>query len=1011
MLLPRHNYRSPEVSQEEARLTHEMQSSSAEVNTVIELLQNSNPDLQKLQDAITAGRNAHASNAKPEELNFTDKIAANLQSKNNPETTKNLQTLLERIKTEENLGGLSSAIAMVQQKLDSQSPTAPDVQAGQTPEKIETEAPKAFKTKIADTAETISNSILPTSWTDKLSRPQKIAAGTIMTFGAGVLLWQLGKMLWNRGKKSADEGKEASEKSKGGFFKKLLIGGGITLAAFFGLRYFFKKSMDDIENRIKKNLPDLPSAENITPYLNAAEAASGASAGMISKVTERITKNPAIEDIHTGIVELGQANTNLEAIGIAAKHGAILIWHQGGWVLDNGIEAIKVPYQTSVKLLSGNFKDPWEGGWLYGEAGAAYILGKGSITSLITGKIRLPLTMRAVGATATRMAAFPVIAVTDAGHIIKMMATEDGRMIAGNAIKQWGPLGFLRDRIANKNALKGTEELMEQSMQYFRYQRKLLATMKAQMEGQGFKGLVREGSVNAIDTASQKLAKNILAGAVRIKEQILAKGGTVPGWVEHLAQKSGLSDINGIISEVDAAGNILEQTKMASAAEKIKDTLKTAADFVADGTRNTPAKTVNESVDLFTKSGVAEIKGKNVVNTTKTAEDVVTTASTTAKAVDVAETTAEGIKTFDQLHDAINAAKAAKDNKKLIELLKNPILLQSAREGNKTAKALLRVQRLLTFGKWAGRALIVIGTLIDAAMIGVNEWEIAEAKKEGNIAKQQILEAKRQTLVVSGGAGLGTLALTGPAALLAVPVAVSSIYANSIYDSVIQWEKHSSEWMNETPEELKNKLDNLRYGALDEGKRVAVGHSLLYRGWRWGTSWTSASKEKNNEEDEEQHRRLENINSLMRQEILAAYFLKTMKVSHLPNESDNEFVKRTATLVRDRMNYIRQITEGTYDASLFGERVFEYAGNYAELMSMRRILETQGKTLQMNYEYNGKNKVLNLEDMSYVFGGEAHKNVSHQTFSRTLYQYEQEVKIQQEAVQDLYSMEDIPETK
>lgn len=943
----------------EGRLLHQKMNSSPEVQKTKELMQNPAASLEELQNSIMQGRNAQKVGGE-----FLETVAQELQQENPETIRKNLDALARRA-ADQKLDALKSTIEQVRSKIEIE-PASPTTPSNSETLKIP-ESPAEQKsfittvtTGIGDTAEKISDTVLPQKWTDKLSRGQKIAAGTLMTLGAGVVLWQLGKMLFGRGKRSAEEGKEAASNTKGSFWKKLLIGTGIGIATFFGIRYMLGSYGKDLEKRIRSNLPELPDIEQAKPYLDGAEALSGVGVGMTSKVTERIVdQGDALKEIPLGIHELYAANTPAEYAEIAARHGATLLYKEGKWIWDTGVDAIVLPLKAVQKLTTGDFKNAWEGGWIYGEAGAAYVLGKGTFTALITGgKVRLPLTMRAAGATATRMAAWPIIAVTDAGKTVCMMASDDGRLVTQNIITRWGPMGIVRDSLARRQAVRGAEESLEGAIKYFQYQRELLGAMKRQMEGQGFKGLVREGAVTAIDNSSQLLAKDIMKGAEQVKINITQNGGKVPQWVEHLVANNGLRDTEKIIAEVDEAGGILRKTAM-------------GAD-VAEATATT-AKAVDVATD---------------------------TVAGAAKAEKAVETAAETSRAFDKLQELILTTRKLGNNEQLLKLLQSPIIKAAAEQGSKLAQRLMNVWRLIAPGmKWAGKAFAVVGPLVDVAFFVANRYDLAAAHKTGNKELIATLESKQQAIVGGGIASASIFVLGAPATAVALPLTIgATIYTQGVYDSMATWQKSPEDWLSYSPTDLRSKMEEYKMGKIDRGHRAAYGYSTAYALWRWGTSWSSKSKEANRQEDEKQGEDIEKINQYVRQELLLAYFMKTKLPPH-QGETPELYKERVTPMLQDCMSYMKQFTNGTYDASLLGEKFFDQAKDYADLNAVRRSQRVK----EIHYEGKDGQKTLDLSALTYI--GQGGNDAMKMKFMQTMHQYETDVKIQKEAVEDFYRLD------
>ncbi len=289
MFLPTHHHRSPTPSFKEGRLIYENEgadaaelskkpdtppsSPSSEAEEVARMLQNTDTNLDQLQDAIQRGRVQTKADQQP----FLESVAQSLRGeKDRKSISQKLEALEKKAHERKNLGALKSTIEMVRGKVDQDSPAGADTQ---NPDAKEPSAPeqKTLLTKIGDTAEVIGGKL---PGTDNLSRNQKIALGSIATLGVGVLAWYGIKKLFGWGKKSYEEGKEAATHSSGGFFKKLLIGLGIGGAAFLGLHFAVKHYKKEIEKSIQGMIPNfsLPPGGGILPA-SVAPIVDGAAAG------------------------------------------------------------------------------------------------------------------------------------------------------------------------------------------------------------------------------------------------------------------------------------------------------------------------------------------------------------------------------------------------------------------------------------------------------------------------------------------------------------------------------------------------------------------------------------------------------------------------------------------------------------------------------------------------------------------------------------------------------------
>jgi hypothetical protein len=532
-----------------------------------------------------------------------------------------------------------------------------------------------------------------------------------------------------------------------------------------------------------------------------------------------------------------------------------------------------------------------------------------------------------------------------------------------------------------------------------------------------------------------------LKGGGRFANILLGHAGIRPEWigiVETTKNEAELRRIGSMIPEV-AKGNlqgkkleeirkvvkeaILKQLKETKIIDKeflkymetgsYDDVYNAAKEWY--GTRSwlsRQAERVSTGLELRSHIRNPLARGRSSSGVQAVAETADATAGAAKGTAEVVKAGAKEFKTFDELKDAIDAAKAAKNNKELATLMKNPLLREAANEGNKAARALLRVQRLLTGAKWAGRGLSFLGVLIDAAMIYENEGAISEAQKTGNVGMQQTLESKR--LVIGGQAGvglLGMLALSGPQALAVAPFYIgTSVYTSKIYDAVVDWEKSSNDWLKQSPDELKNSLDAIPYGHTNMGHRAALGDSVVSYAWK-RLPIVGRSDKKLEQEEEDQSNSVEAINRNTRREILTAYFIKTMQAAQIPGETDAQFVQRMATPVRDRLAYINRMTGGTYIIQV--PQFYEQAGSYADLMDMRRSLDKEKAPLVLDYEFDGYQKSLDLGPLAYVFKGGTDNRNESMSLMKTLRQYETEVKPQIEAMQDLRTvdMNAVPDRK
>lgn len=459
--------------------------------------------------------------------------------------------------------------------------------------------------------------------------------------------------------------------------------------------------------------------------------------------------------------------------------------------------------------------------------------------------------------------------------------------------------------------------------------------------------------------------------------------------------------IAGLLAGLGIAGWILVAVAGVGALSVLKYGTKKTAQLAwrtAKGGVNLAVKGTKKGIDVIRNTGKT---AQTIKNTLKPAANTIQTAK---KAVNVARTVDAGVetfKTYEELSAAIKAARDAKNNAYLAKLLKSPLIAKAAKAGNAEAKALLKLSRWLAAGKWALRALPFLCVLVDAVLIGINESEIADADATGNLGKKQTLEAKRKSLAVEGAAGASLIYFTS-----AIPVALPALlaggyYTNSVYDSVLTWDKSKDDWLQESPEELVKELGKIPYNNISIGHRAGMGDSPTYRIWK-NLTWTRKAIE---DKDNERMQQVEGINQSTRQEILTAYFLQTMKIPVTPGESEKDIGEKVATGTRDRMQYVRYITDGTFDMSPYGKRVYDMIPHYADLMLMRRQFAEKERPI-VSYEWNGQVRTLDLSPLDEVSHGTEKTDSGYKAVLALFKQYEDEVLPQQEAIRELQNSQE-----
>jgi hypothetical protein len=354
-----------------------------------------------------------------------------------------------------------------------------------------------------------------------------------------------------------------------------------------------------------------------------------------------------------------------------------------------------------------------------------------------------------------------------------------------------------------------------------------------------------------------------------------------------------------------------------------------------------------------------------------------------AKVADKAAEVVRSVDSFDDLKRVVLEAKTVNDHKKIAELLKThkKIIDAAAKAGNAEAKALRSSMSVLgRFGK-----IGFIGLAIDAAFLGANEYQIEQARKTGNAEIVRTLQSKRNVSLGQTAVGTPLFLLSGPQIAAVLPVYIaSSVATQAIYDGVTEWEKTERDWLHEHEDALLAKLRELPYGQADYAHRFGDG---LY------AAYTPISAERQDKIDQ--------INQNTRQEILRAYFMKTMQLHEVPGETEQETHARVKQNVLRRMAFIKGWTSGTFDVSNVGKRIFDLSAEYAELMELKQILQKQNHELVLRYEWEGEQRVLDLRKLIVLTQSTA--DPKDRMFAlQVLHRYKEEFLPQMRIAQKIY---------
>lgn len=771
------------------------------------------------------------------------------------------------------------------------------------------------------------------------------------------------------------------------------------------------------------------------------------------------------EDLGKVLLTLFEKGNYESAMEMIAAKGLILIWEGGKFVVTDGPgKVICSPLLLAKdfgKWLCG-YEDTGDLVMAWGENGVAYFLGKKIYNAGLKGDFSvLKFDRKSLITVPWEILKTPGTMLWDATKVIATLRQQNGaQALYIHYIKHtWpGKLAFWRERTSMlKNIASDTDAM--NGVEIWKRTTKEFQVMDAFDADAGFKKLFAEDAVKQGLNIKNAAAENLQNYLKRMKItdetpellRSLHEIKDMPSidvfqeemnkiYTRYMARETKVTREAAKVTQnaMDAATEVKVSSATRatdSAGETPNATVKTgqaseAANAAADTTA-TPAKGEKVVSDIKTNvptepvpatAKTTPVEGKNAAvataeaardiesNTraTNTAEVLGETAKTATKAAIVVENTTKPIETmraFDKFYEEIRAARAGKDNAKLFQLLRNSaeLIKAEAAAGNRTAQAMLLVLRLEKAAKIGGKMLLILGPLVDAALLIVNRIDMKNAKQAKNEEMLRTLESKEKVLLGQAGVGLSMFLMTGPQALAVAPFAIaSSVMANNIYNSVIQWEKSSRQWMNETPETLKTKYAELTIGYVDSGHSAGIGTSPIMRPF---TNWGKTSKEV----EQGEFNAIESVNQHVRQEILTAYFLKTMKVPTVPNETQEQYKDRALIGVRDRLSYVKAMTDGSYARAVIPEeRFFGQAEDYGNIAALQRTLDADNKQRLLSYEWNGTVEQLDLGTLDYIrnprTGNGAKDHQRSMAFLKTMQQYREQVSVYGDAVREMQAM-------
>ncbi len=860
-----------------------------------------------------------------EELSKLDKKQQELISLN----LRNLEKQISATEQNEETSRLKAQVETWRKSLETahvsvsaEARASETTQTEETNEELPSTPPQGFvdtmKVYASKTKEWAKEQLDVTKW----SSTKKATVATL-TLGAAALLAYLAF------RKSKAEGGER-EKERNGFPKWLLWVPVLGIASWGAYKlYQHSQSINDITENLQST------SENIAGGAGAIrDIATGAGTELAStgaEVADTLYRDGKFW------IDLFSKDDLSEAMQHFIVSGAILAVENGMTVLHVASRTIVLPGLSIEKFLKwGATGEKDEDIWLvYGQAGAAYFMGKTAFNLLARGHLQIPLTRKDALFTALKIGSGPLDMVADALSI-------GGTAARGAHGREAVYIRYARQNIVAKGMrkyrmwrLSGKPEGIQRGLKYWKSLMRDCDIMQMfKGEGKLFSEQEYEKAVNARKALANKIAKALN----RLSPKDLEKSG-----LKELKKYSNLEVaefekwtdkyINDLIPS--QAKNTV--TTSAATSPHIPGELTEASPVrkAAGAERMTPEPAPRTSAP--SSEGPRLYDPDNLLDKeARTASDAVTESADAMP------------RTTDELFSAIADARNAGDDARLAKLMESPLLRETAKNGNKEAQALLRARtfaaRALSrgketariAGKVAGPALAGFGILLDTYLVIDNEVQLAEARKKQDALEIDRLEARGRSLKAAGIGGVATLALAGPAGLVVgAAVAAASVYTEAVYASVEEWNRTAESWKKLDTATLLQEIE--RYVGEVSAANVTASPGVL-----------AGNLEGVNA-----------VNSDVRSEIYAAYLVRSTLLPKMHAETDAQYADRVKLAVRSKLAYISNVTGRSFDRVTTD--TLRNADAYAELVALKEKRRSMNLPLTVTFPSIGGDMTIDLE--------------------------------------------------
>ncbi|MDA1209281.1 MAG: hypothetical protein O2904_04605 [bacterium] len=269
-------------------------------------------------------------------------------------------------------------------------------------------------------------------------------------------------------------GRLIGSKEKPGFFKKALsfiaTAAGAVLGAV-GLKTFSREGISG----------DNPLWNLVPAFLQPpAKVAGGASGHFVKKAGEVFE---VVSEAVLGVTEIIAAISTGDyksATNALKDRGFAFVEKGGTFVIETVAETVTVPYEFAQQYYNYVTSGEADGDLmiLFGEAGAAYVIGHTTLRSIMNGRLVVPSLGVAVG----RIGAWPLMIGRDTIVNAHLVASKEGQRILKVMGKRAPIIRNIARRSAIKNARSGSLTKLQSTMKYWGDNQEMLLTMERNME-------------------------------------------------------------------------------------------------------------------------------------------------------------------------------------------------------------------------------------------------------------------------------------------------------------------------------------------------------------------------------------------------------------------------------------------------------------------------------------------------------------------------------------------------